>query len=135
LKQAIVGNNDDYVSLGDYVLFRFDDETRRVDQQKFAYNLPLHIGQVVQVLSSRKVEVWWQYGTSWLRRWIPWRDPQSNAAYKEVMESKYILQDSFGQAAKLEFVRRKAGMMLTSKSQDLIEDVLATGDSSSMAEQ
>lgn len=121
-----MGDNDDYVSVGDFVLFRFDEETRLEEQKKFSYSLPLHIGQVVKVLNSRKVEVWWQYGTSWLRQWIPWRDPVSKAAYKEVMESSYILQDSFGQAAKVEFVRRRAGLILTPKSQELIKDVLST---------
>jgi hypothetical protein len=134
--KAIVGDNEDYVVAGDHVLFRFDAKTRKEEREKFAYCLPIHIGQIKRIISVSEVEVWWMYGTSWLRRWFPWRDPKTKKPYTDVMKSSHILQETFGRAAKVTFVTRRQGLTLDVTSQRLIDEVLAMDEysHSSMAE-
>ena len=116
------------MQVGDHVLFRFDRQSRSAERQRSGYTLPLHLGQVTRVLTPDKVQVWWMFSEAWNRRWILWRDPTTKQAYKEVMQSSQILQDTHGMAAKLMFVSRKKQMMLDKPSLALIEEILGVDE-------
>jgi hypothetical protein len=86
-------------------------------------------------MDTTRVEIWWMFGESWDRHWIPWRDPQTKKAYKEVMDVESLLLDSHGVAAKLEFVTRRKRLILHKKSQAIIQEILtADGYSTSAAD-
>jgi hypothetical protein len=125
---AIVGDGDDLVTTGDYVLFRFDRTSRETDKTQSNYRLPLHLGKITQVLDERTVEVWWMFGDAWDRHWIPWRFPRTNQAYKELMASSQVLQDTHGVAAKLSFVTRRKKLILDKQSQARIQEILGVDE-------
>ena len=120
----MVGDGTDLVRVGDFVLFRFDRQSRAIDSRQSGYTLPLYVGRVTQVLTTERIEVWWMFGEAWNERWIPWRDPKTKQAYKEIMEASLILQDSFGMVAKLKFVTRRKHSFFDKESQDLIQEIL-----------
>jgi hypothetical protein len=68
------------------------------------------------------------FGDAWDLRWLPWRDPKTKQAYKEVMNSGAILQDTHGRAAKLEFISSRKRNFLTKESIELIAEILAADE-------
>jgi hypothetical protein len=126
--KAIVGDAEDLVQVGDVVLFRFERSARATDKKQSNYCLPLHIGEITRVLNTDKIEVWWMFADAWDRRWLPWRDPKTKRAYKEVMDASAVLQDTHGRAAKLQFIISRKKRLLTKASLDLIAEILAVDE-------
>ena len=96
------------------------------------------MGRVIKVVDSDHVEVLWMFAKSLKDVWIEWRDPKTNEAYRSVMLSRQILQDSHGVAAKMSF-RRVAGgkkvrvkYYLDAKSLRLVQEILEQDDFSSL---
>jgi hypothetical protein len=136
--QAIVGENDDLIAKGDYVLFRFDKETRARDKDAAGYCLELHVARVLQVLTSESVKVQWMFAKSWRDQWYEWRKPKTNEAYTDEMPSALVLQDSHGVAAKMTFRRESGGrktrarIYLDAKSLSVVNEILEQDEFSSV---
>ena len=132
--QATLPNDDDFVSVGDYVLFRFDKQTRKQDRTASNYQLPLCIGRVEEIVDDG-IEVWWMYskGKDFTHGWHLWRTKTRKAGsgnpYKTIMGREHVLVDSYGMAARLSFTSRRTGpgvhaQHLDSKSISVIGEIL-----------
>jgi hypothetical protein len=142
--QVALPREEDFVSVGDYLLFRFDKQTRKQDRLASKYQLPLYIGRVEEIVDEG-IEVWWMYtqGRDFTHGWHLWRTKtkksRSGNPYKTIMGPEHVLADSYGMAARLSFTSRRSGpgvhaQYLDSRSISVIKEILdadsITGSSS-----
>ena len=133
-RQRALPNADDFVSLGDCLLFRFDKETRKQDRDASKYQLPLYIGRV-EAIADDEIEVWWMYSNArdFSHGWHLWRTRATKKSkgepYKTTMGTEHVLVDSFGAAARLSFMTRRTGpgvhaQYLDARSISVIKEIL-----------
>ena len=106
---AIPAGDNDFVAIGDVMLFSPDKESQAMDARS-GYKLQLNIGQVCELdHSDNTARLWWYFSSSqgWTAKtsFVPWRDNKTHHPYKDWVKVDSLLQDSWGTLVKVQLVR------------------------------